>query len=81
MLSWYVIYKRADAQPGLHRLKIPAVPEPGTSVRISNGPFDGIEGVFERESAGDRAVVLLNFLGRHTRVHVPLESVSPGISA
>ena len=76
-----VLQERSDAQSGLHRLEVPALPEPGTGVRISSGPFDGIERVFERESGDVRAVVLLNILGGHTRVHVPLESVLSGLSA
>lgn len=71
----------ADSQSGLHRLDIPALPEPGAKVIVANGPFDGFEGFFERESCDERVIVLLSLLGRNTRVHAPLESVLPGLSA
>jgi transcriptional antiterminator RfaH len=56
---------RTDAETGLHRLRRAASLAPGSAVRISNGPFDGLDGVFEREAGADRVVVLLNLLG-HT---------------
>ena len=76
-----VLQARSDSQSGLHRLEAPALPEPGTAVKIANGPFDGLEGVYERESGDERVVVLLNLLGQNTRVHVPLESILPGLAA
>ncbi len=73
------LQQRADADTGLHRLS-PSFPTPGSSVRLINGPFDGIEGVFECTSGDDRVVVLLNLLGRSTRVHVPLRCISPTLA-
>ncbi len=76
-----VLQARADSRSGLHRLKAPALPEPGTAVKIAYGPFAGLEGVYERESGDERVVVLLNLLGQNTRVHVPLECILPGLAA
>jgi transcriptional antiterminator RfaH len=68
---------RADAVTGLHRLGRASRLAPGTPVRIRRGPFDGLEGVFEREAGADRVVVLLNLLGQAVSAHVPGDSVRP----
>ncbi len=73
--------ERADPQSGLHKMELPALPETGSLVKVSDGPFDGLEGVFERESADDRVVVLLNLLGQRTRVCLPIESIVPRLAA
>ena len=72
---------RADGESGVHRMTITRMPRPGATVKIAAGPFDGLEGIFERESGTDRVVVLINLLGRCTRVHVPVDSLLPAISA
>src|SRR5256885_13535638 len=48
---------RADALTGLHRLTNPAPLVTGEAVRIATGPFDGLEGIFQREDGTDRVVV------------------------
>jgi transcriptional antiterminator RfaH len=68
---------RADAATGLHRLVRGSRLMPGTQVRIRKGPFDGLEGVFDREAGADRVIVLLNLLGQAVSVHVPGDSVLP----
>ena len=68
---------RADAATGLHRLVRGSRLTPGTLVRIRQGLFDGLEGVFEREAGADRVVVLLNLLGQAVSTHVPGDSVLP----
>jgi transcriptional antiterminator RfaH len=68
---------RADPVSGLHRLVRGARLTPGTAVRIRKGPFDGLEGVFEREAGADRVVVLLNLLGQAVSAHVPGDCVLP----
>lgn len=72
---------RADAATGLHRLDCAAALQPGTRVRVTSGPFDGLEGIFEREAGPDRVVLLLNLLGRDTRVRIPVDSVVPSREA
>ena len=76
-----VLQTRADPETGLHRVPPPAPPTPGSTVKIADGPFDGLEGVFECESGEDRAVVLLNMLGRNTRVQVPVDFILPNLAA
>lgn len=68
---------RADPETGLHRLQRHSQLEPGSNVRIVAGVFDGLEGVFERESGDERVVLLLRLLGRETNVEVPAKFVLP----
>jgi transcriptional antiterminator RfaH len=69
------LMSRADPDTGLHRLSLGQGLAPGTPIRIATGPFDGLEGVFQRESGTDRAIVLLSVLGQSASVGVPLENV------
>jgi transcriptional antiterminator RfaH len=66
---------RADPVTGLHRMSYTTKLNPGTAVKIRLGPFDGLEGVFEREAGADRVVVLLSLLGQSAPVCVPADSV------
>jgi len=67
---------REDPASGLHRMRESAPLKPGTAVAIEDGPFAGLDGVFERESGADRVVVLLMLLGQESRVDFPAEFVS-----
>jgi transcriptional antiterminator RfaH len=67
----------ADSETGLHRLHSRAVCEPGSNVRIAAGVFDGLQGVFERESGDERVVLLLGLFGRDTPVQLPSAFVLP----
>jgi transcriptional antiterminator RfaH len=60
----------ADSETGLHRLYGRAF-EPGSKVRIISGVFEGLEGVFQRESGDERVMLLLGLLGRDTPVQLP----------
>ncbi len=72
---------RADSETGLHRLNLASMPVPGMTVRIANGPLDGLEGMFERKAGADRVVVLLNLLGQDARVCVSIHSIEPSFAA
>ena len=51
--------------------------KPGDTVRINEGPFSGLEAVFERALKGsERVAVLLEILGRQTRLVLPGETIS-----
>jgi transcription antitermination factor NusG len=50
-------------------------------VRIGAGPFDGLEGIFQREDGAERVVVLLNLLGHDTPVRVPAEWILPHVDS
>lgn len=73
--------ERADLQSGLHRLSSSRRLVPGSSVRITEGPFDGLGGVFEHAAGADRVVVLLRILGQDARVRVPAFAVAPECAA
>lgn len=50
--------------------------KPGDIVRINEGPFSGLEAVFEQKLRGsDRVAVLLDILGRQTRIVLPHETI------
>jgi transcriptional antiterminator RfaH len=55
----------------------PLLAHPGDTVRINEGPFSGLEAVFERSLKGrERVAVLLDILGRQTRLVLPSETVA-----
>lgn len=68
---------RADPDTGLHCLHSRSSFQPGSNVRIVAGVFDGLEGVFQRESGDERVVLLLGLLGRDTLVQIPAAFVLP----
>jgi transcriptional antiterminator RfaH len=50
--------------------------KPGDLVRINEGPFSGLEAVFESTLKGsERVAVLLDILGRQTRLVLPAETI------
>jgi transcriptional antiterminator RfaH len=67
---------RADPQSGLHSLRGKALSR-GNTVRIIGGPLAGLDGVFECQEAQDRVVILLNLLGRESRVKMALDCIVP----
>ena len=73
--------ERADPQTGLHRLVARPAPQRGAAVRITEGPFEGLAGVFEREAGRDRVVVLLTLLGQESRVRLPAHCLLPDRAA
>lgn len=59
-------------------LTVPATSyTPGQSVRIQEGPLQGLEAIFEREMTGQqRVVLLLRVLAPQWRVVLPIEQVA-----
>ena len=54
----------------------PLTVKPGETVRIKEGPFSGLEAIFERSLKGaERVAVLLEILGRQTRLVLPSETI------
>jgi len=68
---------RADGESGLHRLAGHSSLSPGTSVRVVEGPLEGVEGVFECETGSHRVLILLNLLGHQARVQMLKCAVAP----
>jgi transcriptional antiterminator RfaH len=55
----------------------PVSAKPGDTVRINEGPFSGLEAIFERLLKGsERVAVLLEILGRQTRLVLPSETIT-----
>ena len=77
----YALQSRADPASGLHQLTHWSPLRAGSPVRIVQGPFAGLEGIFEREVGSDRVDVLLEVLGRQTPVRVPAHLVEPSEAA
>jgi len=47
----------------------------GEEVTILDGPFAGLKAIFEAESGEQRAIILLDILGRPSRIKVPTNSL------
>jgi transcriptional antiterminator RfaH len=66
----------ADAASGLH--SAPEHPfRKGDTVAITAGPFEGLQGIFETSSGAQRVAVLLDILGKSTRVVLNRSQVEP----
>lgn len=66
----------ADAQTGLHAAPAPILRK-GQSIAVKGGPFDGLQGVFDTSSGEERVAILLNILGKSTRVVMARSNVAP----
>ncbi len=51
--------------------------QPGDRVQVLEGPFAGLEGVYREPVAENRAILLLELLGRETPITVEMKSLSP----
>ena len=49
----------------------------GESIRVMEGPMMGLEGVFLAKTSSDRVLVLLDIVGKHTRVTMATEKLEP----
>jgi transcriptional antiterminator RfaH len=63
------IRSRCDGDTGLVRLD-PVPVEPGDRVRVFDGPLAGVQGLFQAVTGEMRALLLIEFMGRQTRVEV-----------
>jgi len=63
------IKNRMDPATGLIRIK-PVELEAGDKVRIFDGPLAGITGIVEERSSENRVLILMELMGRSTRVEV-----------
>jgi transcriptional antiterminator RfaH len=66
---------RADPVTGLHTLRPVARFVRGTRVRITAGPFCGIDGIFERAEGAERVTILLTLLGEERPLQFPTELI------
>lgn len=63
------IIAREDAATGLH-VKVCPEFQAGEKVTMLEGPFAGLEGVFARDDGIERAILLIELLGKASRVRV-----------
>jgi transcriptional antiterminator RfaH len=70
--------ERTDPATGMVRITARQGFLAGEPVRVTSGPFDGLEGVFERMEGAERVVILLSLLGRESEVEVPAYCVAAG---
>jgi transcriptional antiterminator RfaH len=63
------IEKRCNPATGLIELK-PVPVRPGDKVKVFDGPFAGIEGIFSHRKGKDRALLLMSLLGTESTVEV-----------
>ncbi len=49
--------------------------KPGERVRIASGVLSGYEGIFESTSGAERVTLLLNIVGKETRVELPMNLI------
>ncbi|MFQ5957931.1 MAG: transcription termination/antitermination protein NusG [Alphaproteobacteria bacterium] len=64
-----------EDESGLHSPASLMVLDRGARLRIVGGAFDDHVGVYERMSADERIVLLLNVLGREVEVKLPIDAV------
>ncbi|WP_372983243.1 transcription/translation regulatory transformer protein RfaH [Marinobacter sediminum] len=50
---------------------------PGQAVRLSEGPFDGVEAIFQSYDGEERAIVLINFMQKQQFVKVAVSALKP----
>ena len=64
-----------EAADGLVRLADASSFRAGQEVRVTDGPLSDQLALFERSDDRERAVVLLNLLGRQVRARLPVETL------
>ncbi|WP_430414986.1 transcription/translation regulatory transformer protein RfaH [Marinobacter adhaerens] len=49
--------------------------KPGQAVQLSEGPFEGINAIFQAYDGEERAVVLVNFMQKQQSIRVPVSAI------
>ena len=50
--------------------------KPGQAVQLNEGPFEGINAIFQAYEGEARAIVLINFMQKQQRVKVPVSAIT-----
>jgi len=61
--------KANDDEDGLQEIALPGF-EPGDKVRLTDGPMAGLEAIYQTAKGSDRAMIMLDLLGKLTRVEL-----------
>ena len=70
-------YLRQAENPDTHQHHADDWPQQrGDAVRILEGPFAGLGGIFQAATSEQRAMVLIELLGRHNTVQVPMDAIA-----
>jgi transcriptional antiterminator RfaH len=67
------IQQRADCD-GFHKPATKKLTK-GDRIRLISGPFAEYEAIFSEQRAENRAIILLNLIGKQNRIEVPTESL------
>jgi len=70
-----LLYDRCDEE-GIQDIA-PDEYKEGEAIRVVEGPMTGLEGVFLAKTSSDRVMVLLDIVGKHTRVSMTTEKLGP----
>lgn len=65
------IKARVEAETGLIRIE-PTPLEKGDMVRVFDGPFAGLDGIFKARNGTQRAILLMDLLGGEATVEVDM---------
>ena len=63
------IRQRIEVDTGLIKIQ-PVQIKPGDKVRVFDGPLTGVNGIVQEKNSNNRAMILMELLGRPTRVEV-----------
>jgi len=63
------IRQRIEVDTGLIKIQ-PVQIKPGDKVRVFDGPLTGVNGIVQEKNSNNRAMIMMELLGRPTRVEV-----------
>lgn len=73
-------YLRQTENPDTHHYHADDWPHrSGDAVRVLAGPFKGLTCVFQAATAEDRALLLIDMLGRQSTVNVPMAAIASSL--
>mgnify|MGYP001814427725 CR=1 FL=1 len=61
---------------GVIPFRDPAI-RPGDKVTVTTGPLHGVEAIYDADTGEDRAMILIEVLGRINKVSVPRKDINP----
>ncbi|MEJ2763312.1 transcription/translation regulatory transformer protein RfaH [Photobacterium sp. MCCC 1A19761] len=58
-----------------HQAKLSSLPQPGESLKLTQGQFKGIEAIYQEPDGEKRSFMLINLLGKPVKVSVQNEDI------
>jgi transcriptional antiterminator RfaH len=72
-------YIRQAENPETHQQHADAWPhQPGDTVQVLDGPFAGLSGIFQAPTGEERAMLLIELLGRQNTIDVAMDAIAAG---